>query len=221
LIFTVFTSDIEGFNKVLMRVLNRYGKYFINRQHTTNTTVFQYSRQYLAKSETRVRGQVTGGIENVKLDRLDFALLKVLSNNARASYYDIARKLKTSPQVIRYRIRRLFDKGVITGFHITVNLEKLGLEYWKAFVYLEDMTEKRLGAIRNYCSQLPNCIFHVECIGPWNLEPEFEIEGHARFYEEMNRMRNAFPEISSYESVCIISEPKFDFIQGSLPAFSV
>jgi len=52
-------------------------------------------------------------VTSVKLDRLDHDLIAVLQDDGRASYRELADKVRLSPSSARARVRRLLDAGVI------------------------------------------------------------------------------------------------------------
>jgi Lrp/AsnC family leucine-responsive transcriptional regulator len=61
------------------------------------------------------------------LDERDIRLIACLEANARASLADLARALKMSPQSVAERMKRLQDIGVVTGFSVTLDPQRLGL----------------------------------------------------------------------------------------------
>ncbi len=58
----------------------------------------------------------------------DYDLVKLLMENARRSYVEIARILSVSEAAVRKRVKRLEDLGIIKGYTIEVDLKKLGYE---------------------------------------------------------------------------------------------
>ena len=53
---------------------------------------------------------------NKTYDKLDLNILKLLQNDARASYKSIAEKLSVSVPTIAARVKNLTDSGAIKGF---------------------------------------------------------------------------------------------------------
>ena len=51
----------------------------------------------------------------MKLDALDYKILKMLSLNARKPYLEIARACNVSGAAIHQRIQKLYNMGVIKG----------------------------------------------------------------------------------------------------------
>jgi Lrp/AsnC family transcriptional regulator, regulator for asnA, asnC and gidA len=63
---------------------------------------------------------------NVELDEIDYKILGILIEDARAKLKDIAETCGISSVAVIHRIRRLRKKGVITGATLYTNLQKLG-----------------------------------------------------------------------------------------------
>lgn len=66
--------------------------------------------------------------EYLELDEIDYKILKELSKNSRRSSRDIARRLDLSVATVASRIKRLVETGVIKGFTIDLDAEKLGYD---------------------------------------------------------------------------------------------
>ncbi|HIH97897.1 MAG TPA: Lrp/AsnC family transcriptional regulator [Thermoplasmata archaeon] len=60
------------------------------------------------------------------MDKKDLEIVEILRQNARISFTDIAKRMRTSEATIRKRVRNLEDKGVIKGYTIIVDPVKLG-----------------------------------------------------------------------------------------------
>jgi Lrp/AsnC family leucine-responsive transcriptional regulator len=61
------------------------------------------------------------------LDRRDLDILRVLQDDARATYSEIATRVGLSPSSVHQRVRKLEGSGVIKGYRAVVDLESLGL----------------------------------------------------------------------------------------------
>ena len=63
----------------------------------------------------------------VRLDDIDRQLVDLLFVNSRLKTADLARRIGLSPPSTAERIKRLEETGVIRGYTVTVDAEKLGL----------------------------------------------------------------------------------------------
>lgn len=60
------------------------------------------------------------------VDELDRSILGILEQNARLSFAEIGRAVGLSPSAIRERVQKLEDKGIITGYGVSVDHRLLG-----------------------------------------------------------------------------------------------
>jgi Lrp/AsnC family transcriptional regulator, leucine-responsive regulatory protein len=60
------------------------------------------------------------------LDRIDAAILRELSSDARIPRAELARRVGLSAPSVSDRIRRLEDTGVIAGYSVQIDASKLG-----------------------------------------------------------------------------------------------
>lgn len=63
---------------------------------------------------------------NKTYDKLDFNILKLLQNDARASYKSIAEKLSVSVPTVAARVKNLTESGAIKGFFTEIDRSVTG-----------------------------------------------------------------------------------------------
>jgi len=98
------------------------------------------------------------------MDRIDDAILTALQNDGRISNKELAATVGLAPSSCLERVRRLQDRGVITGFH--AELEPSALEIGlQAFVFVRLARHSRdlVETFRDYVSALPEVVsvYHV------------------------------------------------------------
>lgn len=64
---------------------------------------------------------------DLKLDKLDLAIVDILQKNSRLSYAQIGREIGLSPSAVTERIQKLEDEEVILKYTSVMNPKKLGL----------------------------------------------------------------------------------------------
>ncbi len=85
---------------------------------------------------------------SVMLDELDKNILNMLQRDARTPYSDIAKKIGTAEATVRFRVKRLVNKGVISAFIAVLNPVKIGYEVSGAILlkldplHMDDITER-------------------------------------------------------------------------------
>ncbi|SDI05433.1 Lrp/AsnC family transcriptional regulator [Pseudomonas panipatensis] len=60
------------------------------------------------------------------MDKYDRALIAALLENGRLSFAELARRINLSPPAVADRVAKLEAEGVITGYHASVDLSRLG-----------------------------------------------------------------------------------------------
>ena len=61
------------------------------------------------------------------LSEVDISILEMLQENGRVSFSAIARALGIAESTVRYRVEKLRESGVITGFQAHLNPRRVGL----------------------------------------------------------------------------------------------
>jgi len=64
---------------------------------------------------------------NLELDAVAWRILETLQRNARQSFAEIGRQIGLSTPAIAERVHRLEEAGVITGYHASLDIAKLGV----------------------------------------------------------------------------------------------
>lgn len=62
-----------------------------------------------------------------EMDAISWKILELLQKDARISFAELGRKVGLSTPAVAERVRRLEEAGIITGYHASLNLTKLGL----------------------------------------------------------------------------------------------
>lgn len=135
-----------------------------------------------------------------KLDKFDLKLLNELENNARQTLSQIAKKLKTSQQVVSYRIDSLLKKNILYGFYTIINFTLLGYTSYRTMIRLTNITEEKHKQIIRYLMKHPNVLWLVECGGRWDLIVNFMAKNIIQYNKFMKNLRNKFPkQIQNYD----------------------
>lgn len=96
-----------------------------------------------------------------KIDKIDRKILALLQENARTPLKHLAAKVFLSSPAVSSRIERLEKKGVITGYHASI--DPAALDYHiKAFVNLT-LTPKEKENFLEFIKQCPN-VTECHCI---------------------------------------------------------
>ena len=154
-----------------------------------------------------------GGRERVDIDDFDFKILKLIASNARTPFIEIAEQLNSTASTIKTRIKRLIKSGVIQGFRANINLEKIGVQYFKVDIYLKEY--KQRDCIINYVKSNPYLISINVTTGLSHLELEFHLKNVNHLCNLMNDINKKFPSaIRNYKYFIFQKVHKYVFMPG-------
>lgn len=198
------------------RFKEKFGEYFADYHLSIMTEYTEFSRLYLLdEQEEKTQFTTITKTEKEKLDKLDFMLLAYLSNNARASLVEIAKRLGTSIVTANYHLKKLCEKKIITGFRPIFNLRALGREYYKVDIWFRkfDNIKKATEMILSN----PNVVYTEKTLATSDLEFDIEIENFSKFIEMMDAIRREYPEdIREYKYYARVKHCKTSYIPESL-----
>ena len=139
-----------------------------------------------------------------KIDGTDKKILEIVTNNARIPITILAEQVQSTPAIVRRKIKVLEDKGIILRYRIDVDLNKLGLEFYKAIIYFKYLNKKREKSLLEYIGHHPKSIYYVRSLAPWEIEIEYIVESHNEFTAIITDLRDKFHDIiKNYEFVVI------------------
>lgn len=96
---------------------------------------------------------------NSKLDRLDKQILKMIADDARVPFLEVARACDVSGAAIHQRIQKLTNAGILKGSQFIIDPEKIGYET-TAFVGLNLKNPEAFDEVVEKLKEIPEV---VEC----------------------------------------------------------
>lgn len=211
-IIVAYVKDLYEYDELVKEINGKYGRYIHSKEFIAHPNYYVCNRKWLKKEEKLKISEIGGPISKEKIDKTDINIIKILAQNARIPILDIAKKLNISASLIIKRIRNLEKRDIILNYRIGLNLEKIGREFCKSFVYLQNTSKEDEKKIVEYCLNHPNVTAVTHSIGAWDFELEMEVENFEKFYEIMNDIKNKFKDnIKSYDAIVITKEYGIDY----------
>ncbi|MBI5803742.1 Lrp/AsnC family transcriptional regulator [Candidatus Pacearchaeota archaeon] len=131
----------------------------------------------------------------MKLDKKDLKLLYELEKDARQPLTQIAKKLKTSQQVVSYRLQQLQENKVITEFYTMINFAKLGYSSYRTMIKLENISDESHAKLIKFLESHSNVLWLVECGGKWDLIVNFLAKNPVQYNGFLSEMQRKFKKI--------------------------
>lgn len=76
------------------------------------------------------------------MDKLDTKIIKALDKDPLTPIKTIAKKCRTSPQVVEYRLQRMYKQEIIYSIYTIIDYQALGYSAFKLALTIQDATQK-------------------------------------------------------------------------------
>tara|TARA_Y100000310_G_scaffold310650_1_gene356106 strand:+ start:2499 stop:3482 length:984 start_codon:yes stop_codon:yes gene_type:complete len=204
LIFGVFAKSDYEFFDLKNELISEFNKIIVDEGGGILVDVKQYSKMYFT-NEIVPPTMFAGEIVDNELDELDYAILGEVVNNARIPINELANKVNSTAIIIRGKLKKLEQKGIIIQYRIGIDLNKLGLELYKAIIKLDKYTKEDEKKLLEYMSHIPNIHYFIRNI--WEIEPELVVSSYQEYYKIIENLKKEFPYvIRTVDSVLMITD---------------
>jgi DNA-binding Lrp family transcriptional regulator len=209
LVVFIFT-EFDDIYHYWIDTLKKYGDFFSDRVISIFADETDYPKSFLIDEiKDRIKLKTTLGIsKKVHIDKIDKQIIELLGKDSRISTLEIAKTLKTTTNVINYRIKKMKKLGVILGFKLLINLNELGYKWYKADFFLRDYNTGI--KIIKYLENNPNLICIDRTIGYADLELEFYLRSTDELMKIFENVSRKFPDtIKHYSYFRLVKAYKF------------
>lgn len=146
-------------------------------------------------------------VKNIQIDSIDRKILFELGQGNKRNLTEIAIQLEMSAEAVKYRIKQLTNKGIITGNSLNINGNKLG-KIW--CLTLLNINPEKISEFKTSLSSQKFLSNYGESIGIWNMYVQFFANSIEGLYEELNTIRSDFhKEIRDFEIMIFFEEIKY------------
>ena len=211
IIISAETTSIQEIDKIKNETIALFEDYVNEKAIAILVEASTFNRDYfLENNPSRKERIIMEHSKIVKIEDMEFKILKELSKDARKSVVDIATKLNTTARIVTYNIQQLIKKEIILGFKIAIDYEKLAIKFHKVFIYLDNPTQAKVAELTSYLKNQKNIIHHSKVLGNWDFEPEFETISEEEFNQILIKIKDKFSDIiKKTETITIQQEHKF------------
>jgi Lrp/AsnC family leucine-responsive transcriptional regulator len=139
------------------------------------------------------------------LDKRDWKLLYHLCRNARTSHNKLGKKLGMSRNAVAYRVERLIERRIISGFFTIIDHGLLGHSFYHVLLKV-NATEEEEVALITYLKNHKNLLVADRLLGEWDFMLEFGCKGIEQFNLMMKELKQKFSGIIDRYEVHIVSD---------------
>jgi len=191
-----------------------FGQYFSDSHFSMMTYYAEFSRPYLYDQPVDYQPKrsftTVEPAKSEKFTDIDLKLLSFISNNARTSLVSIANALNISVVTVKYRMKILGKNNVIVGFRPILDLQKIGVEYYKVDLWLRKFD--RMGEISRYILSHSEVAYQDITLVSGDLEFDIETKNFESFTNIMNSFKEKFPkDIKNYSYYSLVKNYKTSY----------
>ncbi len=139
--------------------------------------------------------------EKYRLDAYDLKILAELDSSARQSNNQIGKKVRLSKEVVKYRIDKMTDAGIIVKFYTITNYFKLGIMKFKLYLRLTNASKEKIEEIAEYFRKHKKTEWDVSCTGRWDMNIGFLVHNVNEFDDEVQKVMDKFSKYVQEKAV--------------------
>ncbi len=207
--FAIYAKNPSDFHKVQSEVLLEFSDIIKNFSVYTIVEAYRFSKSYLVGVGT---GFIYFGGELVQCDELDYQILHKLSQDSRITKVELADNLGVSSMAIKYRVDRLEKEGVIVGYPVSLDLEKLGLLHFKLQLHFGTYDKHSEQQLLEFCKTNPNFIWFIRQIGDCMIELEVEVEDFKHLNDLVSSLRRHFSKFLREVDTIFIRKEQYKWV---------
>lgn len=139
--------------------------------------------------------------------QIDRELIFHFGQNPNCSYVDLSKKINLTPEGIKYKVKQMENLGVINGYSIVINGNKLN-KIW--CLVLLNIESKMIEEFKYFLKKQTYLSNYVQTIGIWNFNITFFANNIEDLYKNLNHIRNKFSsEIINFDILLIFDIYKY------------
>ena len=141
-----------------------------------------------------------------KIDDLDRKILKIITQNARIPFKDVADQCGVSRAAVHQRVQRMYDIGVIVGSGYIVNPKMLG---YQLSVYIGITLEKgsMYRAVTKELLKIPEVVESQFTLGGFSMLIKLYAKDDAHLMHLLNDKIQEIPGVAKTETLTSLEQP--------------
>ena len=150
---------------------------------------------------------MTMGKEN-KLDRIDRRILSTLQKDGRISNVALAKRANLSPSACLQRVKRLEQRGFITGYHANVSLKQISQSVSVIALITLQHDKENFIDFEKIVKETPDIIECLKVSGEFDYQVRFECRDMETYHNLTETLLNRANGITNLSSHVILQETK-------------
>ena len=210
--FSIMVKSPEEFIEVYRQIENKFGDFIDEKEVFSLVNSPGFTKGYLiGQKSSKILEYSTKELERSP-DKIDKGILKIISQNARENIVNIALKLNTTIDIVRYRLKKLESEKVISGYTVQLGFENMNILRYSVFFRLHKISKEIENKMLQFAQSNNNVVFILSMIGSYDLSLELEVQSHEQLELIIKKFREEFAKnIKNFEIILNTHEYKYNF----------
>lgn len=190
IVFLTMHKNPDELRKFLHDFTDRFGSYLLQKSVNIVIATNKLNLKIFNNEERRKIRMFHGKPIDFSPDNADLEIINMLSLNARDKLVNMEKKLKKDSRVISYRIKKLEKAGIIEGYAVELDFEKLGRKFLQVDISLRKLS--LLPQVLEYFDRTDTCIYAFEILGKYDISLEIYPENDQQLRKIMENFKRRF-----------------------------
>ncbi|MFH0971696.1 MAG: Lrp/AsnC family transcriptional regulator [Candidatus Micrarchaeota archaeon] len=190
IVFLTMHQNPEELRKFLDDFTDRFGSYLLQKSVNIVIATNKLNLKIFNNEERRKIRMFHGKPIDFFPDDVDLEIINMLSLNAREKLVNMEKRLKKDSRVISYRIKNLEKAGVIEGYAVELDFEKLGRKFLQVDVSLRKLS--LLPQVLEFFDRTDTCIYAFEILGKYDISLEIYPENDLHLRQIIEKFKQRF-----------------------------
>lgn len=213
-LIVMWAKTISEFKDAITDLLSEYGKFIKSKNESLTTDVIHYQHRYLLNVKDTKEIHIKETKELIEIDDSEKEILKILCEDARISLVEIAGRIKLSPKVVSYKIKKLEKLKIIEGYRPIIDHNQLGYTYYKLWINIHYENINEIKKLYSYVKENPIVLYVVKGVGlPEDLDIEVMVKTNQELFNFVKDLKLKFPNlIEDYRTFMFIDTKKVRYL---------
>ncbi|MEK6894213.1 MAG: Lrp/AsnC family transcriptional regulator [Nanoarchaeota archaeon] len=206
-------KNLQELDKSLSNIVKRFPNYLRDYNVSLRLAGYKFHKKYLIDSKMKEEKKIMHNeFSSIKLDTIDKEILLRLTDSSRTSLVDISEKIKIPFSTVRTRVKNLESNGIISGYSLLFDLNKVGMSNYKLFINVKDKSEEIYNKLFTFAESHKNIIWFFKTLGEHDYEFRIEAESQEKYQEIIKEIRSEFVDaLEETETLIVFKELKEDY----------
>lgn len=187
-----YRTELELF-RITNGLIANFKDLIMNEFGHTIVDFLQFPKMYFTGELHKYR-EFAGEVVQSSMDKLDYQILSEILNNARIPITELTSLVGSTAAIVRGRLDKLEERGVIYQYRISVDYKKLGIENYKTLITLDRYSDEDEAKLMEFLLGFSNVEFFLRNI--WQIEFGFTVSNFKEYSKILEEIKQKFPQIS-------------------------